>query len=111
MMMSEARRTKTCRNPRCLGNYSFENIARYARQRFVEGLDTVTLLGQAKSQREKEEIALVCLLDVEDDLVQDLRLDCRHARQCQVTDCRDRLKKLIERDLAAQRAAKKRPSG
>jgi hypothetical protein len=94
-----------------MGNYDFEDIAHYARKRFIEGFDTVTLLGQAKSKREKEEIALVCLLDVEDDLVQDLRLDCRHAGECKATDCRDRLKRIIERDLAARRAAKTESSG
>jgi hypothetical protein len=71
--------------------------------RFVEGCDTVALLAQARSEREKQEIALVCLLDVHDKVIADLRLDCRHANKCQATDCRDRLKKLIERDLAARK--------
>ena len=111
MMMSEGNAAKACRNPQCLGNYDFEDIAHYARKRFIEGFDTVTLLEQAKSRREKEEIALVGLLDVEDDLVHNLWLDCRHAGQCKATDCRDRLKKIIEHDLAAQHAGKRGLSG
>ena len=90
-----------CRNPGCLGNYDFERIARFAKKRFIDGVDTVALLEQAASVREKEEIALVCLLDVEDDVVYDLQLDCRHAGTCKATDCRDRLRKLIEHDLVA----------
>ena len=54
----------TCQNPRCLGNYDFDQIAYFAKKRFVEGFNTVALLEQAGSEREKEEIALVCLLDV-----------------------------------------------
>jgi hypothetical protein len=99
MVETETRQTACC-NPRCLGNYDFGSIARFARKRFVDGVDTITLLNQAQTPREKEEIALVCLLDVEDAVVKDIRLDCRHARECPTTDCRQRLRKMIENDLA-----------
>lgn len=88
-----------CRTPGCLGDYDFDNIAFYARKRFVEGYDTITLLQQATSEREKEEIALVAMLDVEDDVVQDIGLCCRFAKECEITTCRDKLKKLIEEQL------------
>ncbi len=88
-----------CYNPRCLGNYDFENIAFLARRRFVEGCNTVALLEQAKSEREKEEIALVSLLDVSDDKIRDLQLSCNYASQCKVMDCRDKLRKMIGEDL------------
>jgi hypothetical protein len=101
MMMSEGDAVGVCRNPACLGNYDFEHIARFAKKRFIEGFETMALLAQAQSTREKEEIALVCMLDVKDDVITDLRLDCRHAGKCKATDCRERLKKLIEDDLAA----------
>lgn len=89
----------TCRNPRCLGDYNFEEIAFFAKKRFVEGCNTVELMEAARSEREKEEIALVCLLDVEDDKIRDLRLCCRYAGECKVLDCRDRLKQMIEGEL------------
>lgn len=95
----------TCRNPGCLGNYDFDHIASFAIKRFVEGCNTVTLLEQAKSECEKEEIALVCMLDVEDDKIQDLELCCNHAGSCKVTDCREKLKKMIEEELASRAPA------
>ena len=101
MMMSGGSSVSVCHNPSCMGNYDFEHIAHFAKRRFIEGCDTVALLEQAQSTREKEEIALVCLLDVEDDVIQDLQLDCRHAGKCRATDCRERLKKIIEEDLTA----------
>ena len=88
----------TCRNPGCLGNYDFENIAFYAKKRFVDGYDTITLLKQAETETEKEEIALVCMLDVTEDQVQDLQLSCKHP-DCKVTNCRVLLKKLINNNL------------
>ncbi len=91
-----------CRNPGCLGNYDFDQIAFYAKKRFVEGYDTVSLLEQAKSEREREEIALVCMLDVEDDLIRDLKLSCRYSNTCKVTTCREKLKKMIEHELAVE---------
>ena len=36
-------------SPDCLGHYDFEHIAHYAKKRFIEGYDTVSLLKQAGS--------------------------------------------------------------
>ena len=89
-----------CQNRRCLGNYDFDHIVFFARKRFIEGCDTMALLNQASSEREKEEIALVCMLDVEDEMIRDLKLNCRYADKCKVIDCRDRLKKMLAEALA-----------
>ncbi|MDH3631593.1 MAG: hypothetical protein OER98_10785 [Gammaproteobacteria bacterium] len=95
----------TCQNPRCLGNYDFDQIAYFAKKRFVDGFNTIALLEQARSEREKEEIALVCLLDVEDDKIRDLQLCCTHSHACEVIDCRDKLKEIIEEELDQQASA------
>jgi hypothetical protein len=92
----------SCHVPGCLGNYDFEHIVAFAIQRFVEGFSTMALLEQAKTEREKEEIALVSLLDLEDDNIQDLHLCCANSAQCMVIDCRDRLKRMIEVELASR---------
>ena len=91
----------TCHNPGCLGNYDFDKITHHARKRFIEGHSTISLLEQAKSDREKEEIALVCMLDVKDEIVQDMQLSCRFSDECKVTNCRTKLKKMIENELNA----------
>ena len=89
-----------CYNPGCLGNYDFEHIAFFARKRFVEGCHTMALLQQAESEREKEEIVLVSLLDVDNDQIRELQLSCKYDKQCKVVSCRDKLKKMIEDELA-----------
>jgi hypothetical protein len=89
-----------CRVPGCLGEYDFEDILRFARKRFVDGCDTVTLLQEATSECEKEEIALVSLLSVEDEQIRDLQLSCKHSSACQIKDCRDRLKRMLVKELA-----------
>jgi hypothetical protein len=91
-----------CRNPGCFGNYDFDHIVAFARRRYIDGFDTVTLLEQAKTETEKEEIALVCMLDIEDDKILDLQLTCKYDKECKVTNCRDKLKKMIEQEIAAR---------
>jgi hypothetical protein len=88
-----------CQNPGCMGNYDFDHIAFFAIKRFVEGCNTIELLGAAKTEREKEEIALVCLLHLEDDVIQDLKLCCKYAGQCKTINCREKLKKMIAEEL------------
>ena len=89
-----------CQNPRCMGNYNFDHIVHHAKKRFIEGFDTIRLLQAAESEREKEEIALVSLLDVEDDQILELNLSCKYSDQCKSLDCRTRLKKMILKELA-----------
>ena len=83
----------------CFGKYDFDNIAKFAKKRFVDGNSTISLLEQARSQTEREEIALVCMLDIDDKVVIDVKLDCRYADDCKVSNCRDKLRKLIETEL------------
>ena len=91
--------TMACHVPGCLGNYNFANIALFARKKFIEGCNTIDLMRNARTHREKEEIALVAMLDLSDKTVTDLRLDCKHADTCKVTHCRNLLKKMIEEGL------------
>lgn len=83
-----------------MGNYNFENIVFYAKKRFVEGYNTIDLLISAKSDREKEEIALVSLLNIADDEVQSLKLSCKHNATCKAVNCREKLKKIINKELS-----------
>lgn len=89
-------------NPGCFGHYNFDHITYFAIKRFVDGCSTISMLKQARSEIEREEIALVCMLDVEDEIVLDVQLNCRYADDCKVTNCRDKLRKLIEEELRIQ---------
>ena len=87
------------RSPGCFGNYDFDNITKFAKKRFIDGNSTISLLKHARTKTEREEIALVCMLAVEDEIVLDVKLDCRYAEDCKVTNCRDKLRKLIETEI------------
>ena len=83
----------------CMGDYDFDKIAFYAKKRFVEGCSTIELMAAAKTQRDKEEIALVSLLHVTNDKIQDIELTCKHASKCKVLDCRERLINKITKEI------------
>ncbi len=83
----------------CFGHYDFSHIAHFAKKRFIDGESTIQLLQQARSDTEREEIALVCMLDIADDLVLDVQLECRYADDCQQTNCREKLRQLIQTEL------------
>ncbi len=85
--------------PMCMGLYDFDHIAKFAKMRWVDGVDTVSLIAAAHSQTEREEIMLVSLLDIEEGCVRDLHLSCPYADACEITDCRSRLKRKIRRCL------------
>jgi len=89
-----------CFNPECIGNSNFERIAFYARRRFVDGIDTITLMTDAVNEREKREVALAALLDLDDESLHRLNLfNCTHA-ECKAHDYRQRLKSLLAGDYA-----------
>jgi len=86
-------------SPGCFGGYDFDRITHFAIKRFVEGNNTINLLKQAQSKTEREEIALVCMLDIDDKVVMNVRLDCKYAEDCTVTNCRDKLRNLLETEF------------
>ncbi len=85
--------------PECMGDYDFDKIVFFAKKRFIEGCSTIELMQAAKTQREREEIALVSLLHVANDKIQEIELSCKHASQCQVMDCREQLKNKITEEI------------
>lgn len=86
-------------NPYCLGSYNFDNIALYARKRFIEGYNTIELMQQAQSNRQRQEIALVEMMDIDDTTVKNLKLSCQYKEQCKVTTCHSVIKETIENSL------------
>lgn len=98
----------SCNNPGCQGSYDFERVAIMAKKRFIDGIDTITLMQQAKSEQEKQEIVLIALLNVEEQQIKQIQLACPYELSCHVLDCRQRLKTLLQ-PLLKQHHATPRP--
>ena len=89
----------SCRIPECMGSYDFDQIAFYAKKRFIDDCSTMDLMQAAESEHEKEEIALVSMLHISNDQMVDLELTCKYANKCKVMDCRERLRKMISEEM------------
>jgi hypothetical protein len=88
-----------CSEDTCFSKYSLDRLVRYAKKRFIEGIQTVDLLKTANSEIEKEEIMLIAFLDVEDKEIHDLLLGCTEDDSRLLLNCREILKSLIENEL------------
>lgn len=82
--------------PRCVSEYDFDDVWIVAIQRFIEGIDSGTLLAQAKSLQEEEVIKLVSLLEVSDERVNALKLSCQYGDSCRMNVCRQELRSKLE---------------
>ncbi len=89
-----------CQNPECIRKYDFDHIAFYARKRYVEGVSTIVLMCNAKTECEKVLIVLASLLDLDDDNIRQLKPYCSAECQRLMFDLRDRLKLVIDQECS-----------
>ena len=87
-----------CQHPGCIRKYDFDHIASFARKRYVEGISTIVLLCNAKTECEKTLIVLASLLDLDDDSIRELKPFCSDKCQRLMFDLRDRLKLMLEQE-------------
>ena len=87
-----------CQNPDCIRQYDFDHIAFYARKRYVEGVSTIVLMCNAKTESEKVLIVLASLPDLDDDNIRQLKPYCSAECQRLMFDLRDRLKLMMKQE-------------
>ena len=90
----------TGQNARDMGDYNLDRIFYYAKKRFIEGCNTIDLMEAAESDREREEIALVALLNVEDKHIRNLQLTCKYSEPCNAIDYRNKLRAILGEEFA-----------
>jgi hypothetical protein len=85
----------TCRNPGCMKQTDYDRVAYYARKRYLDGVATIVLLCEARTEDDKRMIVLASLLDVDDDKLHDLMPGCGPRCRCQMREMRARLRFMI----------------
>ena len=83
----------------CMGRYDFDKIADFAHQRFVEGMPLAAQIRAARSQKEKEEAALVSHMEVTPFCIRNFQVKCKYADRCAACHCANLLQKLAEMRL------------
>jgi hypothetical protein len=79
-----------CQCPGCMKHVDFDAVAFYAERKCVDGVSTISLLARARNDRERAEIALAALIDLDDETFFALDIVCNK-------QCRQKLKALRER--------------
>lgn len=100
-----------CQHPGCMRKYDFDHIAYYARKRYVEGISTIVLLCNAKTECEKTLIVLASLLDLDDDKIRELKPYCSETCRRKMFDLRDRLRSMLEQEGASVMCSSRSASG
>ena len=90
-----------CQHHGCMRQYDFDHIAFYARKRYVEGISTIVLLCNAKTESEKTLIVLASLLNLDDNEIRELKPYCSPRCQRLLFDLRDRLRLMLEQEGVA----------
>jgi len=92
-----------CQKTGCLRQCSYEQLAYYARKRYVDGIGTIELLRNARSDEDKSLIALASMLDLDDDRIRELKPYCSRECQSLMFEMRDRLRAMVEDSLRTRR--------
>jgi len=92
-----------CQNPGCIRKFDFDHIAFYARKRYVEGVSTIVLMCNAKTETERTLIILASLLDLDDDNIRQLHPYCSPECQQLMFELRDRLKLMLDQECPRRR--------
>ncbi|ROR32207.1 hypothetical protein [Inmirania thermothiophila] len=99
-MEATKRLDATARPARCFCEVEAAALREVLRRRHLEGRSTVELLQAARNERERTLVALVALLDVEEETLRTL-LAPRLRPGCDPVVCRRRVRAWLEEMLAA----------
>lgn len=80
----------------CFGKYDIREFLPIVQKKFVDGFSTVELLKKAQNDEEKDKVAIVALLDLDDGTVMDMLSDKNNENEdFDILSCRIWLKKML----------------
>ena len=78
------------------GKYDIRELLRIVKKKFVNGFSTIELLKEAQNDEEKNKVAIVALLDLDDETVMKMLSDNKKGdKDFEILSCRNRLKKTL----------------
>jgi hypothetical protein len=80
----------------CYGKYDVRELLPIVQKKFVDGITIVELLKKAQNDVEKDKVAIVALLDLDDETVMHMLSDNNNGNaNFHILSCRNRLKKTL----------------
>ena len=78
------------------GEYDIMELLRIVKKKFVNGFSTIELLKEAQNDEEKDKVAIVALLDLDDGTVMHMLSDKKNGNEdFDILSCRNWLKKML----------------
>ena len=78
------------------GKYDIREFLPIVQKKFVDGFSTVELLKEAQNDEEKDKVAIVALLDLDDETVMHMLSDNKNGYEdFDILSCRNWLKKML----------------
>jgi len=86
----------------CFCNYDLDELIELGYKKYVKNIPTVELMKEATSEKEKDEICVISMLDVDDDKLEEVMSDMLEDEKCNVLSCRKLLRRQIRKKLGIQ---------
>jgi len=78
------------------GKYDIRELLRIVKKKFVNGFSTIELLKEAQNDEEKNKVAIVALLDLDDETVMKMLSDNKNGdKDFEILSCRNLLKEML----------------
>ena len=89
-----------CQRPtRCFCKYEVEELEELGRKKFIERFPTVKLMQSASTQRDKDLICVISMLDIDDSIAEIMIREHMADATCDVLACRENLKRRLHHRL------------
>jgi len=80
----------------CFCRYRVDELAALAKTKFIEHHSTIEMMENAGSDKERAEVAIISLFDVDDAILREVMEGKLEDEDCNVVSCRRMLKRQIE---------------
>lgn len=80
----------------CFCRYRVDELAAFAKTKFIEHRSTIDMMENAGSDKERAEVAIISLFDVDDATLREVMEGKLEDVDCNVVSCRRMLKRQIE---------------
>lgn len=86
----------------CFCEYDLDDLIDVGYKRYVKNIPTVELMEKAISEKEKDEICLISMLDIDEDNLAEVMGDLIVDEKCHILSCRRLLRKQIGKKLGIE---------
>ena len=86
----------------CFCKYDIDELIHIGRKKYLEKIPTVELMKEATSRKEKDEVCVISMLDIDDEKLEEVMANKVTDKKCNVISCRQMLREQIKKKLGIE---------